>query len=122
MGAATSNPAVPPDSRRQEEAGNLPEGVGTMVSGEGEEDRATIENAMQSTMVSHHIRLPDHQNLHSTDVALPRPESRNRLARGRSGEYRYPVEGRRRRLETPPVGATAQFNRHYASASLGIML
>ena len=36
--------------------------------------------------------------------------------------YRIRVEGCRRRLKLPPVGATAQFNEHYALAPLGIVL
>jgi hypothetical protein len=50
------------------------------------------------------------------------PDSRGLLAQTRSCNYRIPVEGRRRRLGLPPTGAAAQFNEHYPSASLGIVL
>jgi len=51
-----------------------------------------------------------------------RSNSPNVLARRPSERYRIRVEGCRRRLKLPPVGAAAQFNKHYPSAPLGIAL
>ena len=60
-----------------------------------------------------HIRVPKgHRS--------PRADSPELLARRPLERYRIRVEGRRRRLKLPPVGATGQFNEHYPSASLGI--